>query len=113
MTENHEEAVLSERQRFWLEHIRQCQATPGTIKAYAAAHGLTRTALYFWKRQLRDAGLLDERQPASPRFKRITVLPSVFTVSGRIFLPNGITVDWNADGEDAVHAVLRAAATLA
>ena len=30
---------LSERQQFWFDHISRCQAEPGTIKDYAAAHG--------------------------------------------------------------------------
>ncbi|MBF0428789.1 MAG: hypothetical protein HQL94_07685, partial [Magnetococcales bacterium] len=41
------EPVLTEKQRFWLEHWQRCQATPGTIKEYATTHELSLPAMYF------------------------------------------------------------------
>ncbi|MBF0584746.1 MAG: hypothetical protein HQL80_11015 [Magnetococcales bacterium] len=49
---------LTEKQQLWLEHWHQCQATPGTIKAYAEHHGLSLASMYWWRRALIDRGLL-------------------------------------------------------
>ncbi len=34
-----EEMRLTERQRYWLEHIRACEASGKSVTAYAAEHG--------------------------------------------------------------------------
>ena len=108
-----ETSSLTEKQQFWLDHLRNCQASHGTIKAYAEAHGLSLPSLYFWKRQLMDDGLLEGSRQTSVRFKRLDMcLTASVPVAGRICLPNGVMVEWSAQGEEALHTVLRAASAL-
>ena len=48
---------LTERQRFWLEHIRACGN--GSLKAYATAHQLDIRSLYEAKSRLKRPPTLD------------------------------------------------------
>lgn len=102
-------SLLTPRQQFWIEHLRQCAERGQSLSAYAAEHGLKVGALYEAKSRLRRRGLCPV--PA-PRFVRVqpvrpavTPLPTVFRVS----LPNGVVVE-TAGGE--LCAVLSAAAQL-
>ena len=45
---------LTERQAFWLAHLRACGK--GSLKAYAEAHGLDVRALYDAKARLKRKG---------------------------------------------------------
>jgi len=56
----------AERQAFWLEPLRAC--ANGSLKAYAAAHGLDLRALYDAKARLKRQGLLT---PAPARLVRV------------------------------------------
>lgn len=103
---------LTEKQQFWLDHLRRCQAGHGTIKAYAETHGLSLPSLYFWKRQLIDDGLLEGSRQVPARFKRLDLMPVSTPIAGRICLPNGVMVEWSAHGEEALQVVLRAASAL-
>ena len=105
-----EKSGLTERQRFWLEHWQRCQATPGTIKAYALTHELSLPAMYFWRRELIARGLL-EGEPRRVRFRKLAVLSEAKPVPFRILFPNGVVVEW-ADSPGHVEAMLRMAALL-
>ena len=81
---------LTERQRFWLEHIRACGN--GSLKAYATAHQLDIRLLYEAKSRLKRKGALES--PSAPRFVRVRcdeaqVSPAVC----RIHLRNGTLVE--------------------
>ena len=52
---------LTERQRFWLVHLRRCGS--GSLGAYAAEHGLSASSLYAARSRLRRRGLLDAPSP--------------------------------------------------
>ena len=47
---------LTDRERFWLEHLRACGT--GSLKAYAEAHELDVRALYEAKSRLKRKGAL-------------------------------------------------------
>ena len=86
---------LTERQQFWLAHIRACGN--GSLKAYAAAHDLRLGALYEAKSKLRRLGVLEPSSPraTSPRLVRVpaaTRPPSPPTMC-RIHLRNGTVVE--------------------
>lgn len=86
---------LTERQQFWLEHIRACGT--GSLKAYAEAHDLRVGSLYEAKKKLRRLGVLEEpcARAASSRFVRVSresVSPSPPTMC-RIHLRNGTVVE--------------------
>ena len=59
--------TLTERQRFWLEHIRACGN--GSLKAYATVHQLDIRLLYEAKSRLKRKGALGA--PSAPRFVRV------------------------------------------
>jgi hypothetical protein len=85
------EPQLTERQRFWLEHLRACGSGP--LKSYAEAHGLDLRALYDAKARLKRKGILS--QPPSPRLVRAERAREEIASSGycRVHLRNGTAVD--------------------
>ena len=103
--------ALTERQRFWLEHIQACQQSGKTMAEYAAAHGLTARALYDGKKRLVKKGVLPGTQAA--RFQRLQVLEAAVSNQWRIGLPNGVSVAF-AGAVDArtLSTVLSSAAAL-
>lgn len=101
---------LTPRQRFWVEHLRQCAERGQSLSAYAAEQRLKVSSLYEAKSQLRRRGLWPVPAPQFVRVQPVRVgetlpLPTVFRVS----LPNGVVVE-AAGGE--LSAVLSAAAQL-
>ena len=106
-----EEAVLTERQRYWLEHVQACEASGKTIAEYAAEHGLAAQAMYAGKKILIRKGVLAPTRPA--RFQRAHVAEPVVGSEWCIRLPNGVSVAFSGS-VDAVTltTVLNTAATL-
>ncbi|MCW5738439.1 MAG: hypothetical protein KIS73_30235 [Enhydrobacter sp.] len=91
---------LTERQRFWLAHLRRCGT--GSLGAYAAEHGLSAGSLYEARSRLRRRGLLDA--PAPVRLVRIersepAASEAGTTVHARITLGNGVLVELAVDPE--------------
>ena len=84
---------LTERQRFWLGHLRACGN--GSLKAYAQANGLGAGTLYAAKSRLKRKGMLS---PASGRLVRVEpVEVRRATLAGpsycRVHLRNGVAVE--------------------
>lgn len=101
---------LTPRQRFWIEHLRQCAARGQSLSAYAAEQDLKVSSLYEAKAQLRRRGLWSVPSPQFVRVQAVrpaeaALVPTMFRVS----LPNGVVVE-TAGGE--LSAVLSAAAQL-
>lgn len=103
---------LTERQRFWRDHLRRCEASGESVAAYAARHGLSRSAMYFFRRVLRArAKPLSAASPlASHRFVRAGVASA--TLPCRAHLRNGVVIEFGVAGEQ-LDAVLRSLAELA
>jgi hypothetical protein len=82
-------STLTERQQFWLEHLRACGSR--SLKAYAEEHGLSVSGLYEAKSRLTRKGLLG---PVPKRFVRVQreAAPGVAAVC-RIHLRNGTLVE--------------------
>jgi len=81
---------LTERQRFWLEHLRACGN--GSLKVYAEAHELDVRALYEAKARLKRRGLLPGARPA--QFVRVHgTAPASAPALCRIHLANGAVVE--------------------
>lgn len=84
--------TLTERQQFWLSHIKACNGQ--TLKSYAAEHGLDIGALYEAKSRLKRKGVLSPA-PVSPGFVRVE--QSSFAGSApplcRVHLRNGAVVE--------------------
>jgi len=82
--------ALTERQQYWLEQVRACEASGKTVAEYAAAHGISAQALYAGKKLLVRKGVLPRTRP--PRFQRVQVAGVAVGNEWRIQLPNGVSV---------------------
>ncbi len=60
------DVAITERQQYWLDHIRASSAFDGTLAEYARSTGLKSKELYSWKGILRSRGLLDPPAASSP-----------------------------------------------
>ena len=103
--------TLTDRQRYWLEHIRACEASGKSIAEYAAAQEFGAQAMYAGKSALVKKGVLPAMQP--PRFQRVQVMEATLSSQWRIGLPNGVSVAFvgEVDGQ-ALTTILHSAASL-
>jgi len=83
--------TLTERQRYWLEKVRACEASGKTIAEYSAEHGIAARAMYAGKKALVKKGVVARTHRA--RFQRAQVVEAVVVGSEwRVQLPNGVSV---------------------
>ncbi len=82
--------ALTERQRYWLEHVQACDASGKSMIEYAAAQGIAISALYAGKKTLVEKGVFPKTQTA--RFQRVQVMDATVSNQWRIGLPNGVSV---------------------
>ena len=106
---------LTERQRFWLRHLRACEVSGQTSIDYAGAHGLKVKSLYSARKVLAEKGVLPPAPPPVNGFQRAQVVDHNRD-SGKqwhIQLPNGIAVSFDGKLDaDALSLVLTTAAAL-
>ena len=101
---------LTERQQFWLAHLRSCAAQGCALSAYAAEQALSAGALQQAKRRLQRGGLWPVVGPGFVRVQpAISPVTTAAPVVYRVSLPNGVVVE-SASGD--LSAVLLAAARL-
>ena len=102
---------LTEHQRYWLDHVRACEASGKRITEYAKEQGLGVRAMYDGKRALVKKGVLPRTH--ATRFQRAQVVDPVSDSEWRIQLPNGVSVAFTGSVDAAILAtVLSAAAVL-
>ena len=94
------EKDLSERQRFWLEHLRAAERKGEPLKAYAERLGLSESSLYEAKRRLRACGVIPaapQRRVSSPGFARVEVSDAgrAAPASLRVRLGSGALLEWS------------------
>ena len=82
--------ALTERQRYWLEHIQACEASGKSIAEYSMAQGIAVRAMYAGKKTLVRKGVLPGTHGV--RFQRVQVLEAPLSSQWRIALPNGVSV---------------------
>jgi hypothetical protein len=99
---------LTERDRFWLEHLKRIEMEGGEAKAYARCHDLSAQALYQAKKRLVERGAWSKLASAPPRFARVTVVaaPPVAPGGFRLRLPGGALLEWERPPELAVLTAL-------
>ena len=104
---------LTERQRFWLMHLRVCEKSGLTMRAYAEQHGLSVSSLYEAKRRLRERCVVETGESKALTFVRVESARSTPPPARpcRVCLPNGVTVELGVDSGE-LGAVLQAAAAL-
>jgi len=88
-----EKMQLTERQRYWLEHIQTCKASGRAASVYAAEHGFRVGAMYAGKKILVRKGALPGAQRS--RFQRVQTASVPADQKWRIQLPNGVSVDFS------------------
>lgn len=84
------------KQQRWLDLMRRWQQSRLTVSAFCARYGLTQASFYFWRRVLRERGLLHE-PPARPQPAAPALAPAAFVK---------LTVDAAARAPTAVDLVL-------
>ncbi len=103
--------TLTDRQRYWLEHIQSCEISGKTIAEYAAEHGLAAGAIYAGKKALVKKGVLVRTRPS--RFQRAQVTGVGVGGDWRIQLPNGVSVSFSGTVDvRTLTAVLNTAAVV-
>ena len=105
---------LTERQRFWLRHLRACEVSGQTSIDYARAHGLKVKSLYSARKALAEKGALPP-PPALNGFQRIPVVDRNRDTAKQwhIQLPNGLAVSFDGKVDaDTLSLVLTTAAAL-
>ena len=109
-----EEAVraeLTERQRYWLEQIKACEASGMSASAYAAERGFHVGGMYAGKKSLIQKGVLP--RPDNVRFQRVQTAVETTDTQWRIRLPNGISVEFcGAVDDGSLSGVLNTVARL-
>ena len=108
-------ADLTERQRYWLEHIRACDTAGQSTLEYARAHGLESRAMYKARHLLIEKGVwsIDKTARKPSRFQRVQVRSPSNDGQWQIQLPNGVTVGFCGDvNAKALSMVLKTAAAL-
>ena len=86
-------AELTERQRYWLEQIKACEASGMSATAYAAEQGFRVGGMYAGKKSLIRKGVLP--QVAGARFQRVQAAVVSVDNEWRIRLPNGVSVEFS------------------
>ena len=109
-----EDAAFTDRQQYWLKHLRACEASGLTTIDYARTHGIKVKSLYAARRALAEAGRLP---PALTRFQRVRVATDpaadVGPAQWQVQLPNGTIVAFTGEVEARVLSlVLTTAARL-
>ena len=106
---------LTERQAYWVEHLRACASCGLTSKAYAEKHGLSVHALYQARKEFRRReSLASPPNEPSVTFAKVRVEPSVARGGWwRVRFPNGSLIELEAPREpgEQVH-LLQAVAGL-
>ena len=97
----------SERERVWRATMSRWRASGLSIRAFCQRHGLTQSAFYFWRRELRErdaAGAGPTGRGAAPTFVPVTVIPST-TAAIEVRCPSGHIVTLPS-GDAAMLAML-------
>jgi len=97
-------AILTERQRYWLDQIRACEASGKTVAEYAAEQGISAQALYAGKKLLVRKGILPRTRPL--QFQRVQVNGMPAGAEWHIQLPNGVSVFCSGEVDSGVLATV-------
>lgn len=102
---------LTERQKFWLDHLKACKSSCKAMSDYAREHGLSASGLYSARRALTRKGVLPG--PANPRFTKARLAAPSPAIHWQVQLPNGATVSFGGEvPRETLALVLQTAAAL-
>ncbi len=107
--------ILTNRQKYWLEHFRICKVAGSNYSDYARSHGLNINTFHSMINRLRRLGVV-ERPPGKTvkLFKKISVQKKVSSFSEvRLCLPNGVCIEFSSHFESTtLPALLQSAAQI-
>ena len=102
-----EQSHLTERQQYWLKHIRACEAANMTTIDYAREHGLKAKSMYSARKALAENGAL----PAVPErpFQKVQMASAAVPPQSQwqVQLPNGTAVSWGGPIDAATLTLVR------
>ena len=104
---------LTERQQYWLKHIRACDAAGQTSIDYARANGINVKSMYSARKALAEKGSLPPRKAIS--FQKVQTLGGQSRSNNpwRVQLPNGVVVAFGGEFDASkLSLVLNTAASL-
>jgi len=103
--------ALTERQRFWLEHVQACEASGKSMVEYAVSQDIAVRDMYAGKKTLVKKGVFPTTRPT--RFQRVQVMEATASNQWRISLPNGVSVAFVGEVDArALTTVLNVSASL-
>lgn len=86
--------LLTERQRFWLQHLRAAEQSGVRLSEYAEREGLSVQAMYAARAVLRDRGALAPVDGSDVTFAAVQVAdPAPALAALMVHLPNGVRVE--------------------
>ncbi len=101
---------LTDKQRFWLEHIQTAEREGLSPRLYAQRHGLHTAQFYYWRSTLRKRGVLASKDEP---VELVPVRVHDTRTEVRVHLPNGVVVACSQPlSEAAWRSVLRGASQL-
>ena len=91
MTET-DNTPLTERQHYWLKHIRACDAAGQTSVDYVRAHGINVKSLYWARKALAEKNVLPRPQASRFHEAQLSISSIRTDCQWHIQLPNGVMV---------------------
>ena len=82
--------ALTDRQRYWLEHVQACEAAGKSMVEYAVSQDIAVRDMYAGKKTLVKKGVFPGTRAV--RFRRVQVMEAAASNQWRIGLPNGVSV---------------------
>lgn len=79
------------KERFWRTTFSAWRTSGESARGFCTRRGLTETAFYFWRKELRRRDGERTARPATPTFVPVTVLPAV-SVAVEVRCPSGHVV---------------------
>jgi hypothetical protein len=88
---------ITERQQYWLDHIRAADAFDGSIADYARSEGLKPKELYAWKGILARRGLLIAEEAIENKGGFVRVIAPSRPLGLSLVFKNGVRLEWHGD----------------
>ncbi len=103
---------LTDRQRYWLNHIQSWNESGMRMSEYARSQNFPVRAMYDAKKTLVKKGILPRsRISHATRFEQVQIIESSAQSEWRIGLPNGTIVEFSASfDENVLGSILKVAA---
>jgi hypothetical protein len=99
--------TLTQKERYWLDHIQQAQTRNQSLTEYAEAYSLNLKCFYNYRSKLRKKGFL-EPKPSNP-FVKATVSVAGGLNNTLILLPNGIRIEMQCPADALLNIIKRLA----